>query len=180
MRTLAALFTAILFMASSLRAEVYLSKEAALDLVLGKDCERTADPRPIDAALRDTLRDQRLWGDDADMAYFFVCRKDGAATGYAIIDNEIGKHLPITYIVGISPSGSVTQVEVMVFREIRGWEVREKKFTEQFRSKQSSDEMRVGHDISNMSGATISSMSLAKGVKRDLLLWQHFYGAKPS
>ena len=180
MRQLALLFVCFVAGISSGTAEVYLSKEAALDLVLGKDCERTAEPRLLDAALKEELQERKLWGEEADTAYFFSCRKAGAITGYAIIDNEIGKHLPITYIVGISPAGKVTQVEIMVFREVRGWEVREKKFTSQFESKQLTDPMRVGRDIGNMSGATLSSISIAKGVKRDLYLWQHFYGTKQS
>src|SRR5438445_11266931 len=40
--------------------------------------------------------------------------------------DEIGKSEPITFMVGMSPEGKVTEVAVMVFRESRGGEVKEK------------------------------------------------------
>lgn len=162
----------------SASAEVYLTKDQALDLVLGRDCQRHADPRAISEELKEELVEQRLWGEDSETAFFFVCTRNDVVASYALIDNEIGKHLPITYIVGISPDGKVTKVEVMVFREVRGWEVREKKFVEQFKDKSSTDELRVGRQIANISGATLSSIALTKGVRRALHLWKHFYGAR--
>ncbi|MFN8392251.1 MAG: FMN-binding protein [Bdellovibrionota bacterium] len=157
-------------------AEVYLTVEQALDLVLGEQTEHVADTRPLDESVAEQLRSQGLTAEPkADDAHFYIGKKDGAVTGYALIDAEVGKHLPITYVVGLSPTGQVTQVEMMVFREVRGWEVREKRFMDQFRGKQSAAELEIGKGVQHVTGATLSSKAIAKGVRRAVFLWNHFY-----
>ncbi len=158
------------------QAEVYLTKEQALSLVFGADAEQSYDPKPLDPSLIAALEQRGLAGEKKEQAHFFVARKDGAVVGYALIDSEVGKHLPITYIVGFSPSGEVSRVEMMVFREVRGWEARERRFMAQFEGKRDSDKLQVGTTLKNVTGATLSSRAIAKGVQRALFLWQHFYG----
>ena len=65
----------------------------------------------------------------------FIHDQAGQAGGYAVVMNEIGKSEPITFMVGMTPEGKVTDVVVMVFRENRGWEVKEKRFLNQFHGK---------------------------------------------
>ncbi len=90
--------------------------------------------------------------------------------GYAIIDNELGQHEPITYAVKVGIDGKVAQVAVMVYRESYGEEITHRRFRTQFRGKTSADPIRVGRDISAISGATISAKAMARGVKRSLIL----------
>jgi Na+-translocating ferredoxin:NAD+ oxidoreductase RnfG subunit len=172
------LFAAFFFVSFQVHAEVYLSQDQALDVVFGKECVRTYDPKEISSDLAEKLDDKGLLAEpEGKKAHFFVCKnKEGAVTNYALIDAEVGKHLPITYIVGISPKGEVTKVEMMVFREVRGWEVRERSFMRQFEGKKEDDDLRIGRGISNISGATLSARAMAKGVERALFLWRYFYG----
>lgn len=166
--------------AASAAAEVYLTKEQALELALPKGCSAKYDPKLISPELTEKLSQQRLLGEEKKEAHFFVCESAGKAQGYALIDAEIGKHLPITYVVGLSAQGEVTRVEMMVFREVRGWEVRERRFMQQFEGKKGGDQFKLGAQIANVSGATLSGAAMTKGVKRALLLWNEFYGAKVS
>lgn len=159
----------------SLTAEVYLTKDQALDLVLGADTEHQYDPKPIDAGLHKLLKEQSLGGEDSIKANFFIAKKDGQVSGYALIDEEIGKHLPITYIVGLSTEGKITRVEMMIFREVRGWEARERTFLQQFEGRRELSELKVGEGIRHVSGATLSSKAIAKGTARAVFLWEHFY-----
>ena len=76
----------------------------------------------------------------------------------------------------INPQGQVEAVEIIVYREPQGSEVSQKKFLKQYQGKSHASLLRVGQDIQNMSGATISSQSVTRGVKRDLALWKVFYG----
>jgi hypothetical protein len=78
-------------------------------------------------------------------------------------------------MVGMTPEGEVLDVAVMVFRESRGWEVKEKRFLRQFHNKRASDPIQIDRDIINYSGATLSSKAIARGVKRALLLLQELY-----
>lgn len=158
-------------------AEVYLTKEQALKLVLGADCQVRYEPRALSAELRERIDELGLLGENEKQAHFFSCSRDGKVSGYALIDSEVGKHLPITYIVGISPAGKATRVEVMVYREEIGWEVRDRDFLKQFEDKSLLDNLKLGQSVRHISGATISSRSLTVGVKRALFLWETFYGS---
>lgn len=171
------IFLLLLVFAAPALAQVYLTKEQALNLVLGSGTKHRYDPKLIDDRLTEELDSGSLLGEVSRTAHFFIGTKDDKVTGYALIDNEVGKHLPITYIVGISPEGKVTRVEMMVFREVRGWEARERNFLKQFDEKASGEDLRVGSAIRHVSGATLSSKAMAKGVGRALFLWEHFYGS---
>ena len=106
---------------------------------------------------------------------FLIGKRQGAPCGYAVIMNEIGKSEPITFMVGVDPEGGVGEVALMVFRESRGWEVREPRFTRQFKGKKLKDPLRVNQDILNYTGATLSSEAMARGVKKALALVDRFY-----
>ena len=165
-----------MFIALGAHAEVYLTKDEALDLVLGSECEMKYERRKLDASLLEQLDELGLANEELTEANFFICSKDGAVSGYALIDSEVGKHLPITYIVGISPEGKVSRVEMMVFREKIGWEAKARSFMQQFEGKDPNDKLKLGSPIRHVTGATISSRSVTKGVNRALFLWNHFYG----
>jgi hypothetical protein len=111
-----------------------------------------------------------------DSYTFFVATSrapDGAEVvdGYAIIDEERGEHLPITFAVKLSPAGVVVRQEVVCYREARGDEVRAPRFRAQFVGKRASDPVSADDDIVAVSGATISSRAMAVGVKRALVLF---------
>jgi len=94
---------------------------------------------------------------------------DGAPLGYAVIDEEIGKYRPITFMVGTTPGLEVRDVEVLVYRESRGGDVRRGRFLHQYRGKTADDPIRSYQDIINIAGATLSVNALNLGVKRVLL-----------
>lgn len=175
---LVALLIQLVSLAPESAAEVYLTKTEALDLILGPDSAQSYDPKVPTAKLFQDLKRANLISARPKQFHFFKATKNDKLTGYALIDVEVGKHLPITYIVGFSPAGQITRVEMMVFREIRGWEARERRFMQQFEEKRLGDQLRLGDNIRNVSGATLSSRAINKGVKRALFLWNHFYGKK--
>ena len=94
--------------------------------------------------------------------------------GLVVLDHVIGKHLYIDYTVALDTTGKVKRVDVLQYRESYGGEVRESGWLGQFVGKTSSSPLRVGSDIRNISGATLSSLHVTEGVKRVLAA----YGAK--
>lgn len=90
--------------------------------------------------------------------------------GHALVQEVMGKHEPITFITALGPDGKVLKVAVMVYRESRGGEVAQERWLKQFAGKHASDPLRVGRDVFNYAGATLSSNALAGGVKRALRL----------
>ncbi len=100
----------------------------------------------------------------------YVAESDGKHDGYAIKDEEKGMHEPIDFAVKFSTAGAVERIEILEYREAYGDEVRGDRFRAQFRGKTSSDPITAGKDIDIVSGASISSRSVALGVKRDTLV----------
>lgn len=116
---------------------------------------------------------QRLGYELPKPAYTIYVAKTGEAIdGYAILDEEPGQHLPITFAVKLSPQGLVQRQEIMVYRERFGDEVRDPRFRQQFVGKSAADALRPGEEIIAVSGATISSRAMAVGVRRALVLVQ--------
>jgi electron transport complex protein RnfG len=114
---------------------------------------------------------KRLGYSPARSSYtFYVATTGGKVDGYALIDEENGEHLPITFAVKLSPAGAVERQEVVCYREARGDEVRDEHFRKQFVGKTTRDPITVDQDIVAISGATISSRAMAVGVRRAIVL----------
>jgi Na+-translocating ferredoxin:NAD+ oxidoreductase RnfG subunit len=90
---------------------------------------------------------------------------DGATLGFAVVGNEVGKYRPITFLVGTDPELAVVGVEVLVYRESRGGEVRRSRFLRQYGGKTGDDPVRTNRDIINVAGATLSVNAINRGVK---------------
>lgn len=99
--------------------------------------------------------------------------------GFAAVGNVIGKDQPITFLVAIDPEDRLKDVDILVYREPYGGEVAYEPWRRQFRGRSAADSLRVGKEIRNISGATISVHAVTLGVKRllaDLTTW-HRSGA---
>ncbi len=90
----------------------------------------------------------------------------GKRLGWVVIDNVVGKFELITYAVGIAADGSIKQVEILSYRESHGGEVRLPAWRQQFVGKTVQSPIKVGSDIANISGATLSCTHLTEGIKR--------------
>jgi Na+-translocating ferredoxin:NAD+ oxidoreductase RnfG subunit len=108
-----------------------------------------------------------------------VAQRGGRALGYVVVDDVIGKFELITYAVGISAEGTVQQVEVLSYRESHGHEIRLPAWRRQFVGKTSAAPLRLGDDISNISGATLSCRHLTEGVRRIVMLIEQARRAGP-
>lgn len=89
-----------------------------------------------------------------------------SAGGWFIVDDVVGKHEFITFALALSAEGSVKQIEVLDYRESYGGQVRETAWRAQFIRKSAADPVRLGEDIRNISGATLSCKNLTNGVRR--------------
>jgi hypothetical protein len=94
-------------------------------------------------------------------------------TGYFVIDEVYGKHEFITYAIALGVDGRVRQIEVLVYRESYGYEVRNPAWRAQFVGKKYGDPVTLNEDIKNISGATMSCRHIAEGVKRVLATYDY-------
>ena len=97
-------------------------------------------------------------------------RQGDTVLGRVIVDSVLGKFEQIDYAVALDASGKVLAVEILTYREGHGGEVRMPSWRNQFVGKTAADPVRVGADIANISGATLSCTHLADGVHR-LVAW---------
>jgi FAD:protein FMN transferase len=92
--------------------------------------------------------------------------REGHRLGEAVVVEEIGKHRPITFVVGVDPEGKIVGVAVMAYREAYGGEIRARRFLDQYRGKSVSDPLIPSRDIQNITGATLSARAAGRAVKK--------------
>jgi hypothetical protein len=95
-----------------------------------------------------------------------VARQGSGSPGVVVVDDVIGKFEKITYAVAIGGDGAIRNVQILSYRESHGQEVRLPPWRRQFVGKTAASPLRVGEDIANISGATLSCTHVTQGVRR--------------
>jgi Na+-translocating ferredoxin:NAD+ oxidoreductase RnfG subunit len=125
-------------------------------------------PLQLANAVRDALHDasgiHEPFNEDG------VWKADGG--GWFIVDKVVGKHEMITYAVALTAAGAVKEIQILEYRETYGYEVRRPDWRAQFTGKTAADPVKLGSDIHNVSGATLSCKHVTQGVKRVLALYR--------
>lgn len=169
-------------------AFVLLTKKQALKKVFGKGREIVTETKRLEGESLARIK-KRLGGKlvhfqkgseskkvkaKTKFAFHFAL-KDGQKTGVAIIDVEPGKWGPVKFMIAMDLKGTVRKVRVMSYQEKRGRPIARLSFLRQYRGKTSKSRLKVGKDITGVSGATISSVSATFAVKKAILLYEEFY-----
>ncbi|HLG88908.1 MAG TPA: FMN-binding protein [Alphaproteobacteria bacterium] len=143
------------------RAEVYMTLEQAQALLFPgatltpdfrqlTDAEAQAIESDTDVDVRD--RELRLW--------------KASTGGWFIADEVVGKHEFIPIAVALDKDGALKGIEILEYRESYGSQVRDPAWRAQFLGKRHGAVLKLGADIANISGATLSSKHITDGVKR--------------
>ncbi len=155
--------------------QVFLTEEQALLKVL-PDCDEIVYDEII---LTDDEKNQlqnRLRRKIFENSFIiYIGIKSGKVAGYAIITEEIGKFHPYTFIVSVSPKGKIRDIAVLVYRESVGAEIAHKRFLHQFKGKSLKSPLRINKDIINITGATMSVVTMCTGTKKVLAVIDQFY-----
>ena len=106
-----------------------------------------------------------------DYVYLYRIIKNDSVIAYAILDNVIGKVMPITFMVYFDNNGKITKSEIIKYREQYGGAVVNPEWNKQFIGKDSKSDFVVGKNIDGISGATISVHSVTKGIRKLTLLF---------
>ncbi len=156
---------ALLLAPGGLHAEVYLTRAQARSVLL------PGATQPMSVTLSKKEKKQIESSSGVDVTNLEIDAWKGADGSWLIFDSVEGRYESIDIAVAISPSGEAMGVEILTYREIYGYEVRSPKWRKQFHGKTSDSKLKLDKDISNISGATISSKSITYGVKRLLHTW---------
>ena len=92
---------------------------------------------------------------------------------YAIIDNSLGKSMPITFLVVFTTDGKIRYTQIVKYREPYGGEISSLSWTSQFMGMSNESEFKMGKTIDGISGATISTHSVTKGIHKLSLLFSY-------
>lgn len=170
---------ALLGLATPASAYVYYTPEALIASFFPGEGTTAVRPYTPDAAMRARL-EKALGYPLPKPTYDIVERTaSGAPVGYAVFDQQLGQHEPIDFGVLVGPDGKVKRVEILVYREAYGDAVRQEAFRKQFVGLGLTAPMRAGKDIRIVSGATISTRSIATGVKRAVAVVSAYLGVLP-
>lgn len=156
-------------------AEVYLKEDESLKIMFPKSEQVRKELIKLSPEKKSLIEERIGWKFPEETFEVYIGETGTQVDGYALVQNTIGKHKPMTYMVGIDNKGLVSDVELLIFREARGSEVRQKRFNAQYEGKSVLDPVRINKDIINISGATMSVRSMSAGIKRALVLVDEFY-----
>lgn len=156
-------------------AEVFMSEEDGIKIMFPKSERVRKDVIKLSPEKKTQIEERIGWKFPEQSFEVYIGETGTQIDGYALVQHTIGKHKPMTYMVGIDGKGQVSDVELLVFRESRGSEIRQKRFNAQYEGKTVNDPVRINKDIINISGATMSVRSMSAGIKRVLVLVDEFY-----
>lgn len=156
-------------------SEVFLSEEDALKVMFPNSQRIRKEILSLSLDQKRLVESAIGWKFPEESFEVYIGETGTAIDGYAMVQNTIGKHKPMTYMVGVDSKGRISNVELLVFRESRGSEVGTKRFNYQYEGKTVLDPIRINKDIINISGATMSVRSMSAGIKRVVVLIDEFY-----
>jgi len=99
-----------------------------------------------------------------------IALKGDQALGAVVADSVIGKFELIDYAVAVGNDGHIRSVEVLNYRESHGYEIKLPAWRKQFVGKDAHAPLRIGDDIANISGATLSCSHVTDGVRHVVAL----------
>lgn len=108
---------------------------------------------------------------------FYIGLKDNLKIGAAFIMSPTGYSGPIEMMVGIDNRGIISGVKIISIKETPGLGMNAEgpKFLEQFKGKSEKDKLKAKLDIQAITGATITSQSVANGVREALEKFKIYY-----
>ena len=152
--------------------QVYLTKKQAFEIAFpGADEIKKERLWPTKEEIR-AIEEIYMYKIYETRFTFYTGIKNGKSMGSMLIDNIIGKSFPITFMTVLNTDGTVRDVEIMVYREPQGWEVRYKSFRSQFYGKDTSSN---SNEILSISGATLSVRAIKSGVYKAMAAYKILY-----
>ncbi len=140
--------------------------EESIRAAIGGDVElelrKYTIPKEIKVQIQNTSK-QAFFRNEV---YIWKIIKDHSTVGYAILDNVIGKTLPITFLVIFDLDNNIIASEIIKYREPIGGAIQNKKWNDQFIGKNYNSLFSVGQDVDGITGATISVNSVSKGINK--------------
>jgi hypothetical protein len=92
---------------------------------------------------------------------FYTAHRQGAVAGYAVIHSHVVRTKRETIAIAFEPDGRIRRIQVLAFLEPEEFRPSER-WLAQFQGKGPEDSLRVGGDIVNVTGSTLTSRGIAE------------------
>jgi Na+-translocating ferredoxin:NAD+ oxidoreductase RnfG subunit len=92
--------------------------------------------------------------------------------GWFLVDEVVGKHDFIPFALALDGQGRVKGVEILEYREAYGGQIRDPLWQKQFLGRGADAKLRLGKNIRNISGATLSCKHITDGIERLLVTYE--------
>ena len=160
--------------ASPVFAAEYMTVEQAQKIMFGRSAQFERADLSLDGAARNAIKVASKVQVERDVLPVWKVFRDGEPSGYFVVDEVIGKHQFITYAIALDKDGTVLQIEILVYRESYGYEIRNPAWRAQFKGRKPGKVFGLGDEIKNISGATLSCRHITEGVNRVLATYDLF------
>ena len=147
-------------------AEIFMSPEKAVTTIFPSG---TFEKIEIDLSESEVKEIEEKSGETVKSKTLSVWKDKNKNTVF--LDQVLGKHEFITYVVGIS-GGSIKGIEILEYRESYGGQIRKEEWRKQFLGKTKLSPLKLDEDIKNISGATLSSAHVTSGARRILFTYE--------
>lgn len=88
--------------------------------------------------------------------------------GYILVEKAMGRYHYFSFMVYVNPDLEIEKVYVLQYDEDYGGEITNKKWLQQFKGFNPESEFKYIQNIDAISGATISSKAITKGIRKAL------------
>lgn len=161
----------VLFVSPPSFSKVYMTRDEALKLAFpGADRveKKTVFLTEEEARKIESISKTGL---DSKLYIVYVGKEGGETLGYAVIDTHLLRTVTETIMVLIKPDGTLRQVEILAFFEPPDY-MPPNSWINLFSNKKLGNSLQVGRGIPNITGATITSNSMANSVRRIMAVFQ--------
>jgi hypothetical protein len=159
-----------LFFSGAARSQVYLTREAALELYFsgGRVERRTLFLTDQEVSAIQSTAKARV---PSKIVTYYVGRNEQKVIGYAFFDTHVVRTMPATIMIVVNPDSSIRAVELLAFYEPEDYRPPDR-WLELFRGKTLRNDLWLKRGIHNIVGATLSAQSIADAVRVTLATFQ--------
>lgn len=164
--------------ATPVAARVFITQEEALERAFPPpqtNERRTLFLNPVQAKQVEALAGRPL---ERSVVPYYVGMQDGRITGYAYFDTHLVRTLPETVMIRLAPDGHIAAIEILSFEEPQDYLPGER-WLRQFDGRPLDDDLSLKGAIRGLTGATLSSRSVAGAARRILAIHRLFVAGAP-
>ena len=162
---------ALLGSATIVEAEVFYSKAEALQVAFPQADRVETQTFFLTPQQIKQVEDLAQAPVDSKLATFHVGHTADAVQGYAFIETHLVRTFPETFLMVVSPDGTLQKLLVLAFYEPLDY-LPSDLWLEQFDQKRLTPSLRLRRDIHGIMGSTLTAQAVTQGVRKVLALFQ--------